>query len=70
MTQLLRYEFTAAKQVPLSDVMLEDKRLCCLALDAPKDSGKISFVDTWLADAAASRKTIERRLVTDSGMPP
>lgn len=67
---LLRHEVRSAQDVPLSLLMPQDKRIRPLAEAALDDPGSIRSVETWLADAAASRKTIERLFVSETGMPP
>jgi AraC-like DNA-binding protein/quercetin dioxygenase-like cupin family protein len=67
---LLRAELIAAKDVPLSIVMPQDKRIRGLAQLALDDPATIHSVDTWLEGAAASRKTVERLFVAETGMPP
>lgn len=67
---LLRFEFLAAKDMPLSISMPRDRRILDLAQTALIDPGSINSVETWLAAAAASRKTIERLFILETGMPP
>jgi AraC-like DNA-binding protein/quercetin dioxygenase-like cupin family protein len=67
---LLYHEILAAMDVPLSIAMPQDKRICGLAQAALDDPGSIVSVDTWLADVAASRKTIERLFIAETGMAP
>ena len=67
---LLRLELIAAPDVPLSIAMPQDHRIRQLAEAALDDPGVIGSVETWLADAAASRKTIERLFIGETGMPP
>lgn len=67
---LLRHELVAAKDVPLSIVMPQDKRIRRFAEAALDNPGVVGPVDLWLAEAAASRKTIERLFITETGMPP
>ncbi|MGH1477725.1 MAG: AraC family transcriptional regulator [Geminicoccales bacterium] len=67
---LLRHELVAAPDVSLSIVMPQDRRIRRFAESALDDPGDIESIDSWLADAPASRKTIERLFVTETGMPP
>lgn len=67
---LLFHEFLTARDVPLSIAMPQDKRISELALAAMDDPGSIASVDEWLTGAMASRKTIERLFITETGMPP
>ena len=67
---LLRHELIAAPDVPLSVVLPQDHRIRRFAEAALDDPGVIGSVDAWLAEAPASRKTIERLFVTETGMPP
>ena len=67
---LLRHELVAAEDVPLSIAMPQDKRIRKLAEAALDDPGRWTSVESWLAEAAASRKTIERLFVAETGMPP
>ncbi|WP_421853177.1 AraC family transcriptional regulator [Oricola sp.] len=67
---LLRYELLCARDVPLSLVLPHDDRIRGLAQAALDDPGNIRSVETWLAGAPASRKTIERLFVSETGMPP
>jgi AraC-like DNA-binding protein/quercetin dioxygenase-like cupin family protein len=67
---LLCHEILAARDVPLSIAMPQDKRICGLAQAALDNPGSIVSVDAWLADVAASRKTIERLFIAETGMPP
>ena len=67
---LLRHELVAAPDVPLSIVMPRDHRIRRFAEAAFSDPGNVDSVDLWLADAPASRKTIERLFITETGMPP
>ncbi|MCJ8336101.1 MAG: helix-turn-helix transcriptional regulator [Epibacterium sp.] len=67
---LLRHEIQSARDVPLSLVMPQDKRIRSFAQVALDNPGSIRSVGAWLADAPASRKTIERLFVSETGMPP
>lgn len=67
---LLRHELVAAPDVPLSISMPQDHRICRLAEAALDDPGTIESVESWLAEAPASRKTIERLFANETGMPP
>ncbi len=67
---LLRQELIAAPDVPLSLTLPRDQRIRRFAESALEDPGLIESVEDWLADAAASRKTVERLFVSETGMPP
>lgn len=67
---LLFYEILAAKDIPLSIAMPQDKRIRGLAQAALDEPGSIASVDQWLFGASASRKTIERLFITETGMAP
>lgn len=67
---LLRHELVAAPDVPLSITMPQDDRIRRFAESALDDPGVVESVDAWLAEAPASRKTIERLFVAETGMPP
>ena len=67
---LLRHELVAAPDVPLSITMPQDHRIRRFAESALGDPGVVESVETWLADAPASRKTIERLFAAETGMPP
>ena len=67
---LLRHELVAAPDVPLSIAMPQDHRIRRFAETALDDPGVVESVDSWLAKAPASRKTIERLFVAETGMPP
>jgi AraC-like DNA-binding protein/quercetin dioxygenase-like cupin family protein len=67
---LLLHELVAARNVPLSIVIPQDKRIHGFAEAALSNPQSIASVDAWFADAAASRKTIERLFVTETGMTP
>ncbi|MEH6525400.1 MAG: helix-turn-helix transcriptional regulator [Sneathiella sp.] len=67
---LLRHELVAARDVPLSIAMPQDTRIRRVAEAALVNPGIITSVDTWLTNAPASRKTIERLFVAETGMPP
>lgn len=68
--ELLRHEILAARDVPLSLMMPQDKRIRSFAEAALDDPGKIRSIEAWLADVPASRKTIERLFLSETGMPP
>ena len=68
--ELLFHEIVAARDIPLSVAMPRDKRISGLAQAALDDPGSIASVDEWLVGASASRKTIERLFITETGMPP
>ena len=67
---LLRHELVAAPDVPLSLAMPQDHRIRRFAEAALDDPGAVDSVETWLAEAPASRKTIERLFIAETGMPP
>ena len=67
---LLCFELVAAKDVPLSIVMPQDRRIRRFAEAALENPGVVNSVDSWLAEAAASRKTIERLFIAETGVPP
>ncbi|MDN2567617.1 AraC family transcriptional regulator [Aquibium sp. A9E412] len=67
---LLRRELVAAREVPLSVVMPRDRRLRAPAQAALDDPGAIGPLEAWLAGVAASRKTVERLFVAETGLPP
>ena len=67
---LLRHELVAAPDVPLSIAMPQDHRIRPFAEAALEDPGAVESVESWLADAPASRKTIERLFIAETGMPP
>ena len=68
--QLLRHELMAAPDIPLSISIPRDHRIRRFAEAALDDPGAIEAVDPWLAEAPASRKTIERLFIAETGMPP
>ena len=67
---LLRHELVAAKNIPLSIAMPQDKRVRRFAEAALDSPGDVGSVDSWLTGASASRKTIERLFIAETGMPP
>jgi AraC-like DNA-binding protein len=67
---LLRHELVAAPDVPLSIAMPQDHRIHRFAEAALDNPGVVESVDSWLAEAPASRKTIERLFAAETGMPP
>lgn len=68
--ELLFHEIVAAKDIPLSIAMPRDKRISGLAQAAIDDPGSIASIDEWLIGASASRKTIERLFIKETGMTP
>jgi AraC-like DNA-binding protein len=68
--ELLLHEILAARDVPLSIAMPQDKRISELAHAALANPGSIASVGEWLTGASASRKTIERLFIAETGMPP
>lgn len=68
--ELLFHEIVAARDIPLSVAMPRDKRISGLAQAALDDPGSIASIDEWLVGASASRKTIERLFIAETGMPP
>lgn len=67
---LLRHELISAPDVSLSIVMPQDKRVAFITEAAFNDPCDIDSVSSWLAGVSASRKTIERVFVAETGMPP
>lgn len=67
---LLRVELQTALEVPLSVVMPSDKRIHEMAKAAFTDPNVAASIEDWLASVAASRKTIERLFVAETGMTP
>ena len=67
---LLRYELLTARDVPLSLAMPQDHRVRKLTQSALDSPGEVRSVQDWLAKAPASRKTVERIFISETGMPP
>lgn len=67
---LLRQELVSAADVPLSVVMPRDRRIAGAAGAALDDPRAIGSTGAWLAGIAASRKTVERLFVAETGMTP
>jgi len=67
---LLREEVCAAPDVPLSIILPKDRRLAGLARQAFENPSAFASVADWLDSAAASRKTVERIFVSETGMTP
>ncbi|NJN35806.1 MAG: AraC family transcriptional regulator [Nitrospiraceae bacterium] len=67
---LLKQEFLAARDVPMSVTMPQDQRVQNIAMRALDDPAAFPSVNNWLAGAAASRKTVERLFLRETGMPP
>jgi len=67
---LLRHELLKACDVPLSLAMPTDARVRGLAQSALEDPTAVSSVEAWLATVPASRKTVERIFIAETGMPP
>lgn len=67
---LLRHELLSARDVPLSLVLPKDARIRGVAQAALNDPGTVRSVEAWLANASASRKTVERLFTAETGMPP
>lgn len=67
---LLRHELLSAKDVPLSLAIPQDLRVRGLARSALDDPGSVLSVGAWLTNAPASRKTVERIFIAETGMPP
>lgn len=67
---LLRAELLAARDVPLSIVLPEDRRIRPLAERALEDPAAVGLMDDWLGAAPASRKTVERLFIAETGMTP
>lgn len=68
--ELLFHEIVAAKDIPLSIAMPRDERISGLAQVGIVDPGSIASIDEWLIGASASRKTIERLFMKETGMTP
>ena len=64
------HEILAARDIPLSISMPQDKRISGLAKAALDDPGLIATIDEWFNGASASRKTIERLFIGETGMAP
>lgn len=67
---LLRHELAAAPDIPLSIAIPQDQRIRRFAEAALNDPGMIDTIEDWLADVPASRKTVERLFIAETGMPP
>lgn len=67
---LLRCELLNAPDVPLSLAMPQDDRVRGLAQSALEDPSAVGSVEAWLAPAPASRKTVERIFISETGMTP
>lgn len=67
---LLREELVAARDIPLSVAMPRDRRIQGLAQMALSEAGASLSVESWLSGAPASRKTIERLFIRDTGITP
>ena len=67
---LFRHEIAGARDVPLSIAMPRDKRIRAIADVALQDPGSVGSVEAWLSAANASRKTVERLFIAETGMPP
>lgn len=67
---LLRQEFVAAADVPLSVAMPRDRRIVGAARAALEAPGEVGTSADWLSGVAAGRKTIERLFVAETGMTP
>ncbi len=67
---LLRFEICNADDMPLSVQLPEDRRIRPLADAALKAPDTIRDVSAWIASAPASRKTVERLFVNETGMTP
>ncbi len=66
----LRHELLDARDVPLSLAVPQDPRVRELAHAALENPGEVQSVEAWLAGAPASRKTVERIFISETGMPP
>ncbi len=66
----LRHELLNARDVPLTLAMPQDPRVRGLAQSALSNPGEVQSVEAWLAGAPASRKTVERIFISETGMPP
>lgn len=67
---LLRQEFIAAADVPLSVAMPHDRRIIGAAHRALEDPGEVGKSGDWLSGVAAGRKTVERLFVAETGLTP
>ena len=70
LAKLLLLELLAAPDIPLSLAMPQDERIRSVAeraFQAPED---IDSVETWLATVPASRKTVERLFISETGLTP
>lgn len=67
---LLRAELQAAKDVPLSVILPGDRRIRPLAERALEEPGAVPSVEDWVQGVAASRKTVERLFIAETGMTP
>ncbi len=67
---LLFHEIRTAKDVPLSIAMPQDKRIRELAQAALEHPASITSIHEWLNGASASRKTIQRLFIAETGMSP
>lgn len=67
---LLAAEINAAGELPFSLPIPTDKRIRPLAMTAIATPRRVESVASWLADAPASRKTIERLFVRQTGFTP
>lgn len=66
---LLRAELLATTDVPLSIILPEDRRIRPLAERALEDPA-VGSLGLWPRAAAASRKTLERLFLAETGMSP
>lgn len=67
---LLRHELVSATDVPFLIAVPQDHRIRRIAEAALDDPGAVESVDSWLAEAPASRKTVERLFASETGLPP
>lgn len=67
---LLGAELKNSSEVPLSLPMPRDKRVRSIAEQALTAPGEIGSIANWVAAAPASRKTVERLFVKETGLTP
>jgi len=67
---LFSTELAESPEVPLSLPMPSDKRIRPMADEAIANPGEVSSVSAWAAMAPASRKTVERIFLRQTGLTP
>lgn len=67
---LLSTELAESPEVPLSLSMPADERIRSMADEAIANPGEISSISAWAATAPASRKTVERIFLRETGLTP